>query len=145
MRIAAELLSFAIVYMTNVFQYFVIYAKSKTSAAIGSHPEIFSIDKAFVDSAHTKHSSSTSIDFSDWASTKGSISSILEIAVAPELSKKQKKTIRKFDDKLDAILAIADFVPNMKKQMNKQVKKLTHNAFDVDDIDKMMHKILHKP
>ena len=145
MRITAELLTFALAYVTNVFQYFMIYAKSKTSSAIGSRPDIFSIDKKFVENSQSDDSESTLIDFSDWASSKGSINSILEMAVAPKLNKDQKKMLRKYDDKLDAILAIASLLPEMKNQINKQVKSLTHGAFDVDDVDHMMHKVLRKP
>ena len=85
------------------------------------------------------------MDFSDWTKSKGSIGSILELIVSPKLDKDQKETVRGYDEKLDALLSISVFFPEMRNKLNSQLKELTGGAIDIFEADTLMHKILAKP
>ena len=143
LRQFVELVTFALAYITGMFQqFFQLYGKKRSS--IGTQPDIYSLDQA-VDNYEGTDGKSANMDFSDWTKSKGSIGSILELVVSPKLDKDQKETVRGYDQKLDAMLALGVFFPQMKDQVNKQIKDLTGGALDIMEVDTLMHKILAKP
>ena len=68
----------------------------------------------------------------------------LEELVAPKLDKQQKKELEAWDEKIDAAIAVSAFMPEVKKKLNKEIKKITSGNLNIDQIDKLIHKALGK-
>eukprot|EP00354_Favella_ehrenbergii_P008186 CAMPEP_0170466364 /NCGR_PEP_ID=MMETSP0123-20130129/10353_1 /TAXON_ID=182087 /ORGANISM="Favella ehrenbergii, Strain Fehren 1" /LENGTH=64 /DNA_ID=CAMNT_0010732477 /DNA_START=293 /DNA_END=487 /DNA_ORIENTATION=+ len=52
--------------------------------------------------------------------------------------------IASWDQKVDAMMALAVFAPDALEKVNDQVKKATKGKMDIYDADKLMHKLLGK-
>merc|ERR1719438_761753 len=139
MGFVVEIIVLTFTYMVSFYQ--TTFAKLGLPELVGkSRPDIFHLDRRIAD----RDSSFSLADLRNGSSTKGTIGTILELLVSPRLSKKQKSQIKKWDDKVDAALAVAIFAPKAINKINDQVKSLTKNKLDIYDVDAMMHKALGK-
>ena len=115
-------------------------------AQLGANrPDIFNIDRRIAHrDAHTSTDQHNLLDFRNENATKGTIGTVLELLVSPNLNAEDLATIRSWDEKVDIALAMGIFVPEVLKTMNDQVKSLTGGKLDIYEADAMMHKLLGK-
>ena len=117
MNFITDVLMFALMYMANVYQTFL--STFLTSTAIGSRPDIFSIDKKVVDHIENPQPKEKNlIDFRNWNAAKASIGEILGKVVGPNLGEAGIEELTSYDDKIDAVLAIGVFFPDAMNQLN---------------------------
>ena len=117
MNFIAEVIMFALMYMANVYQ--TILSTFLTSTAIGSRPDIFSIDAKVVDHVENPQPKERHlVDFRSWNAAKASIGDILGKVVGPNLGDAGIEELTSYDDKIDAVLAIGVFFPDAMNQLN---------------------------
>ena len=46
---------------------------------------------------------------------------------------------------LDAALAVATFMPDMRNQINDKISQLSGGTLTIEDVDTLLHKTLAKP
>ena len=141
MGIVTELIIMAFSYVVTLYQQTMQYVQP-AMLNFGGNP-IFNIERHRM-GRMADLPKRQKIDLSSDDAVKGTVGAILELLVSPNLSSSDKETIRNWDNKVDAVLAMAVFVPDAINTINDQVKAATGGKLDIYDFDRMMHKLLGK-
>ena len=115
MGIVTELIIMAFTYVVTLYQETMQYVQP-AMLNFGGNP-IFNIERRKV-GRMADMKKRQKIDFSSDEAVKGTIGTVLELLVSPNLSSSDKAAIESWDKKVDAVLALAIFVPDAINSIN---------------------------